>query len=267
LNVLVSNTGMLLVTAVFLSLLSAGPQARITLATELHKHGVVPTGRLDDLDREITSYAVASDESWFAIAYYWHTGSDLLPPELRVRTLDRRTDTWRSAVFDPNKVKGGSALRIARRPGFVYLDLHVNPSAGRIVVLSEDLKVQRSLDGWSSLILQDGRVLYRNSMVHFAPAHPGSVSLYDPRSGAAVGVYPLTPDPASGAEFVDRRIGTIEMAGPTQIRMAVSEQNVKLGPDNKGVPVGVARDATVTCDISKPTPVCVVQPKEKGRQN
>ena len=264
-----SNIAMLLVTAVLLSLVSAGPQPRITLATELQKHDVAPTGRLDDLDREITSYAVASDADWFAIAYYWHTGSDLLPPELRVRTLDRRTDTWRSAVFDTDKVKGGSALRIARRPGFVYLDLHLNPSAGRLVVLSEDLKVQRLLSGWSSLLLADGRVFYENSMIHFAPNHPGSVSLYDPRSDGDIRVYPATPDSTSGEEFMDRSIGTIEVAGPTRIRFDISEQKLAWAPNNQNhtVRVGAARDATVTCDISKPTPVCVVQPKEKGRQN
>ena len=59
---------MLLVTVALLAAFTAGPPPQITLAAELQKHGVVSTG-VDDADREITSYTVASDAVWFAIAY------------------------------------------------------------------------------------------------------------------------------------------------------------------------------------------------------
>jgi len=257
---------MLLVTVALLAAFTAGPPPQITLATELQKHGVVSTG-VDDADREITSYTVASDAVWFAIAYYWASETDSLPRVLRVRTLDRKNNVWRSALLDRETLGGGSALRIARRAGVIYLDLHINPSAGRLVVLGEDLTVLERLYGWSSLILEDGRVLYENSMVHFAPAHPGSVSLYDPRTRQDVRVYPPTPDSKTVAGLIDRSIGTIEMAGAQQVRIGVSERDVVLGPDNRGIAVGGVRDAMVTCNISKLPPSCAIQPKQKGRQD
>lgn len=264
--ILVSNTHVALIVVAWLAgLLNLIAAQHITLAQEFQKHGIANL-QLDDLDREITSYAVASDERWFAIAYYWHTGSDLLPPDLRVRTLDRRNNVWRSALLNADVRQGGSAVGIARRAGFIYLDLHISPSAGSLLVLSDNLKVRKRLYGWSSLILGDGRVLYENSMVHFAPAHPGSVSLYDPRSGLDTRVYPVTPDPETGGVMIDRSIGTIQLVGTTRVRFHVTEQNVVWGTDNRSVRVGTAREAIVTCDISKPTPACVAQPQEKGRQ-
>jgi hypothetical protein len=234
----------------------AAPQAT-TLRQELEKHRVDPAG-LDDADRVITSFAVTSDDNWFAIAYYWYQDTDRLPPELHVRALDRKTGAWRATMLDAETLKGGSALRIARRPGVIYLDLHINPSAGALIVLSEDLTVRARLYGWSSLILPDGRALYENSMVHFAPAHPGSVSLYDPHTGRDVRVYPAQPDSWDAHPRIDRSIRAIELIATNRIRIPVREQSIVLGPDNRGVSSGPARDLSVDCDISGPTPACAV---------
>jgi hypothetical protein len=87
-----------------------------TLRQELQKHRV-DASRLEDAGRQITSYAVASTDEWFGIAYYWYAGSDLLPKELRVRTLERKTGAWRHAVLNTEELKGGSAVGIARRRG------------------------------------------------------------------------------------------------------------------------------------------------------
>ena len=241
----------------------AAPQAT-TLRQELEKHRVDAAG-LDDADRLITSYAVAADEGWFAIAYYWQGAGGLLPDELRIRTLDRKTGTWRYKVLDHTVLDGGAALRIARRPGVVYLDLHINPSAGALIVLSEDLTVRARLSGWSSLILTDGRVLYQNSMVHFAPAHPGSVSLYDPLTGRDVRVYPEQADRPDARPWIDRSFGTIELVATNRIRIPVREQAVVPGPDNRGVASGPARDLSVDCDISGTTPSCVVSAVTRKR--
>jgi hypothetical protein len=258
---------MALLDAVLLALaVSVGAPQATTLRQELEKHRVDAAG-LDDADRVITSYAVTSDDNWFAIAYYWYLDTDRLPSELRVRALDRKAGAWRATVLDAETLKGGSALRIARRQGVIYLDLHINPSAGALIVLSEDLTVRARLDGWSALILAEGRVLYQNSLVHFAPAHAGSVSLYDPHTGRDVRVYPAQPDSLDAQPWVDRSIGTIELTAPNRIRIPVREQAVALGPDNRGVASGPARDLYVVCDISGGTPACVVEPKKNGRQD
>lgn len=231
----------------------------------VQNHGIDASG-LDDADRQITSYAVASEKAWFAIAYYWFDGTDWLPPELRIRTLDRRTGRWRHAILSGEHRRGGSVLRIARRPGVIYLDLHINPSAGELVVLSEDLKVKKSLYGSSSLILPDGRVVYANSMVHFAPAHPGSISLYDPRTGRDVRLYPATPDIPEGHRWIDRSILKVEQVGANRILITAREQNVLIGKDNGGIPDGPQRDLLVSCDLSADKPACTIAKKEAGRQ-
>ena len=106
--------GMALLDAVLLAvaLSVAAPQAT-TLRQELEKHRVDAAG-LEDADRVITSYAVASDDNWFGIAYYWQGAGDLLPEELRIRTLDRKTGNWRYKVLDQKVLDGGAALRITR---------------------------------------------------------------------------------------------------------------------------------------------------------
>jgi hypothetical protein len=241
-----------------LVLVTAAPIAQPgapTLRTVLATHRI-DASRFSDADQTITSYAVANEDKWFGIAYYWHTGTDLLPPQLRLRTLDRSTGIWAYSEVGPEDRQGGSALRIARRPGVVYVDLHVSPSAGNILVLDERLEVRRQLSGWSSLILSDGRIIYENSMVHFAPAHPGSVSLYDPRLHRDVRLYPTRADEIVGLRWINRNIGTIEQVDTDRIRFTATEQDVRIGRNNEGVPVGPERRLSITCDVSTTPPAC-----------
>jgi hypothetical protein len=237
-----------------------------TLRQELEKHGVEAAG-IEDADRTITSYAVSTDDHWFAIAYYWYGGNDVLPAELRVRTLDRASRKRRHAVFNRERLNGGSAMRITRGSGAIYLDLHVNPSAGALIVLSENLTMRKRLDGWSALILPDGRVVYRHNTVHFAPAHPGSVSLYDPRSGRDVRLYPTKPaETLVGGRWTDRSISRVEQLDASRIRFDAREQDVTLGQTDGSALSGPARELSVTCDVSRQVPTCTARTRETGRR-
>ncbi len=160
------------------AVLVAGPQWP-TLRLQFETRGL-PVAGIDDLDRTVTSFAVDEASGWFAIAYYWFDAADpkRLPSELRIRAYDRGRGRWTSAVLDGNLLKTGAAMGLKHQAGWVYLDTHLSPSAGALLVLTDDLKVRRRLYGWSEMILPDGRVVYHDSMVHFAPAHPGSLSLY-----------------------------------------------------------------------------------------
>lgn len=140
----------------------------------------------DDLDKPITSYL--DDRLGFVIAYY--ALDDNLGHDLCVRSFDKRSRTWRSITF-PELV--GSVLKIMRGRGYLFISGHSSPSAAPLLVLSDTFRKKRELDGWPMLVLDDGRVVFHRSMVHFAPAHAAALALYDP---AADREQPLYPPPA-----------------------------------------------------------------------
>jgi hypothetical protein len=231
-----------------------------TLREVLAKHQI-KADDFADADRQITSFEVRADPDWFAIAYYWHTGTGLLPDELRLRTWDRTTGKWRVAEFGEEQRQGGSPVRMARAGGRIYLDLHLTPSAGRLLVLTEDLEIKRRIAGWSSLILRDGRVVYENNMVHFAPYHPGSVSLYDPRSDRETRLFPAHPDPELPRRpAIDRSIGEIRQTGADEVTIQVTEEDRWWVDAQVMAPIGPARKFSVTCTLSA-LPICTTGTK------
>lgn len=134
---------------------------------ELQKHGVDAIG-FQDADRQISNYKVLNERWWFAIAYYWDDGSGLVPEILRVRTYDKRARRWDYAEFKGNF---GSILRLHRGGHWWYVSGHLSPSAAPTLVLSRNLRLVRTLNGWTQLALPDGRLIYQHSMIHFSPAH------------------------------------------------------------------------------------------------
>ena len=231
-----------------------------TLREVLMKHGLegAQVAGIDDADRRITSFDVKSEPSWFGIAYYWYDG-ELLPSELRVRTLDRVTGAWRHATLDARSLNGGSAVGLARAGRWIYLDLHITPSAGALVVLTEDLVVKHKLAGWSSLVLRDGRVIYENNMVHFAPYHPAAASLFDPSTGTDQHLYPAGPIEPPISAPQDRSIARIVQTGAQRIAISVTEQDLRWRDNTRTEPVGPERKLTVSCDLSGPKPRCTTE--------
>jgi len=182
-----------------------------TLGDVLAAHSV-PAGILpaDDLRRSLTSFAVSAGNSPFLIAYYDDDGSGLLSPVLHVlrydeRTRDlRRTDLHGAEVpfHGLQAVTGqvsddcmGSALAILEKDGFITIDTHINPSAGCLLVLTADLSFNAELRGWA-LVRINGKIIFEESMIHFASTHPARLSLYDPRQRKIVPIYPARVDAA-----------------------------------------------------------------------
>ena len=210
-----------------------------------------------DADRRITSYAVLNDPSWFAIAYYWDNGSDRLPDTLHVRTYDKRAKQWKSAELEG---PFGGIVEIHRAGIWWYVVGHSTPSAAPTLVLSRDLRLIRELKGWTQLVLPDGRLIYQHSMVHFAPAHPGSLGFYDPATDSDVPLFPAARVAVdSDAFYVDRSFSNLRVARePATIAFSVVEQSVRLTRENTGEAVGPVRRLNVTCDVSE-KPHCVVR--------
>jgi hypothetical protein len=213
-----------------------------------------------DIEQPITSYSVLDDERGFVIAYYG-VEPDAMLRELRVRAYDRRSGTWRSARF-PEPI--GSVLSVERNQDFLFVTGHASPSAAPLLVLSDSLDLKRRLDGWPVLMLDDGRVVFTRSMVHFAPAHAAVLALYDPARDREETLYPAGVANERGIELapgatrmIDRSFPTVRRGeSPGTIDVAVVSQQIRVNRQNGGDPVGPAERFRVTCDVTVSPPVC-----------
>lgn len=165
-----------------------------------------------NLEKKITSGAELDDSSQFAIAYYLDNGTGVLNPPLFVDRYDKKSTDWQSAaLFDPQTTGAdfdacvGSILAIKASGGRLFLDTHINPSAGCLLVLSPDLKLEASLYGWLLGQLGHDLLIYHRSEVHFAPVHPAEVAIYDLRSKRDVTIFP----PASSTVIRQARIAQL----------------------------------------------------------
>jgi hypothetical protein len=219
-----------------------------------------------DLDQPITSYSVLDDSRGFVIAYYALEADNSLH-ELRVRSYDKRTSTWRSKTFEEPI---GSVLHIVRGAGHLYISGHSSPSAAPLLVLSETLELKRELDGWPMLALDDGRVVFHRSMVHFAPAHGGALALYDPVADREDSLYPPSGvtnergiEQVPGTKLlVDRSFDDVKQGKAGTIEFVAREQRMRLNEQNGGDPAGDERRLRVVCNVAAARPVCTARISE-----
>lgn len=186
---------LLLLAAAGPALPQASPQ---TLRGVLDAKSLPITGaKLANLEKEITGGAEFDDSNQFAIAYYLDDGSGGLNPPLFVDRYDKKKEDWQSGtLFEPQTKAGdldaclGSILAIKASGGRLFLDTHINPSAGCLLVLSHDLKLEANLYGWLLSQLGSDLLIYHRSEVHFAPVHPAEIAVYDLRSKRDVTIFP-----------------------------------------------------------------------------
>jgi hypothetical protein len=165
------------------------------------------------LDSQITSFAVLNTSYEFVIAYYERQeNSDVLTPPLHVLRFLRKAKRWiqadllgsnNSSGMLPDAACEGSAVAVHRAGGFLYVGLHLNPSAECTLVLDSKLDVKRILFGWYVAGFQNGKVVYEHNTTHFAPTHPLVVSVYDPGAAKDTQLYPQPSDPYR-SDFVDQ---------------------------------------------------------------
>jgi hypothetical protein len=214
-----------------------------------------------DLDQPITSYSVLDDRRGFVIAYYAVEPDNILH-ELRVRSYDKRTRTWRSKTF-PEPI--GSILHVERNAGYLYITGHSSPSATPLLVVSDTLELKRELDGWPMLMVDRGRMIFSRSMRHFAPTHAAVLALYDPSTNREESFYPpasvqndrgaeKTPD---GDLWIDRSFSDVKKSkAPGTIEFVAVEQWRRLTPDNRSEPEGPERRLHVVCNVAVSPPRC-----------
>jgi hypothetical protein len=161
-----------------------------------------PPASIADARLTIDNYAVMNEPREFVIAYHRDTGPGALNAPLfllRYMKAEKRWIKGRIAA-NPKTLSGfevdclGTSMQISRSGNLLVLDTHLNPSAGCMLVLRENLTLKTSLYGWYLGAFKDGTLLFHNSEVHFAPTHPMEISLYDPARNSTVLIYPPEHD-------------------------------------------------------------------------
>ena len=188
---------------VLLSLSSAFAQSGEKLGDVLRAANV-PTAAFSsaELSGKITSYA-ASDGDPFLLAYYDDNGSGELQGPLRVIRYARGgADVRRSAVRETSAVFEdsietdclGSVLQVLEREGLVFIDTHLNPSAGCVIVLSPNLELKTAVSGWILGFMGPDYAIFRRSEVHFMSVHPMRIVALDLKQNRAIDLYPYPGD-------------------------------------------------------------------------
>jgi hypothetical protein len=161
----------------------------------------IEVAKLPNLDKKITSGATLTDASQFVIAYFLKDASDAINPPLFVDRYDRKNAEWQTAALGDSAANGqeldaecgGSVLRIISIGKRLFLETHLNPSAGCVLIFSTDLKLQATLFGWVVGQLNDDEIVYEKSQVHFAAVHPTEITLFDLRGKREVAIFPHKP--------------------------------------------------------------------------
>jgi hypothetical protein len=187
----------------------AAAQQNPTLADVLKREAIpYPRTTVLHLNSRITSYATLNDAQEFLIAYYLDNPQNELRFPLFLTRFDKRTGKWRHVELAGVKVKIfegtdhempddclGSALSIERNVKWYYLNLHLTPSAGCLLIFNDDLTTSQILGGWTAAFFKSGLLLWSGDMVHFADVHPETFFLYDPASHKNLQLYPPKNDP------------------------------------------------------------------------
>jgi len=166
---------------------------------------------LPNLDKPITSYQILDDAKNFLIAYYVDSGSGMIDEPLVISRFDKAAQTWQTKELNRTTLQddncGGSAIGAQSVGNRIYLELHINPSASCTLVLSQDLAVQKVLAGWFLGAFADGRVVYHDSEIHFAPVHAAELSLFDPPTNKEYKIYPKKPFQSIRAAHIQKMLG------------------------------------------------------------
>jgi hypothetical protein len=254
-----------------LSLLGNAPASQYrTLSAEIAEHNLPFPSDAADLRREITSYSSGDWDDSYLVAYYTVEPDGRLH-DLVVRRFDKRMRIWTSATFDAI----GSVLRVDHGGGVYYLTGHSSPDASPLLVLSARLQRKRELDGFSDIVLLDGRLIFERSMRHFQPAHAAVLAIYDPHSDAEHSFYPargfrndsgLENVPGSDTDLRDRDIGPVTLSDDGKtftfevVKGTISIKTEAGGRNEHAEPAAPATRYLATCRTAPAVPTCAERP-------
>ena len=193
----------------------AGQQQRPTIAELLTANGVPDalvlsserTQHLDGLDvrkegpiRLFAWMSESGDEDVLTVARYDTVTKQILRQDLkdgstgveynsaaqtRYKDTPVGTTVWGMCLHDVGFSE--------QKTGWLTLTTHVNPSFGCTLLLDDKLHFHFLINGWLHQVVGDSLVFEEN-MRHFAPTHPATLAVFNPRIGKVERVYPRSDD-------------------------------------------------------------------------
>jgi hypothetical protein len=156
----------------------------------------VTTGTLPNLDKPITSGSSLNDPARYVAAYYLDDGTNALNGPMFIDKYDQKAGTWKSAALNGNNFSinvMGSVQDIQASAESLFVDTHISPSGGCLLILSQDLKPRGALFGWYLARFRDDSLVYQRGEVHFAAVHPTELALYNWRTKRDTALFPRKP--------------------------------------------------------------------------
>ncbi len=199
---LIQMSRMVSCAAIFLGLCCGAARVAAETLEDALRAAMVPTEPFAAAERggKITSYAVSKDNP-FLLAYYTDDGSGQLKEPLHVVRYYRPTgDLQRADLRDIHALSDvridclGSALSIRGHGERIYIQTHLNPSAGCVIVLSSTLAFQTAFSGGLEGFLGESAI-FRRGEIHFMSVHPLHLAVFDLPRNQATDVYPYADDP------------------------------------------------------------------------
>jgi hypothetical protein len=95
-------------------------------------------------------------------------------------------------------------VEVAAAPNGFFLSTHLNPSVGCTLVLSPQLELRATLNGWPLASLSDGSVVYHRSQIHYGPLHAAEIAFYNATTGRSYALYPTEPYQAVRQAEIDK---------------------------------------------------------------
>jgi hypothetical protein len=169
---------------------SVWAQGAQTVETVLAKAGIAGGGfSAAERSAKVQSSVTAKDGGATFVAYLTDEASSNSSGEMRVVRSDAGGRVRRLGVSLEGECEGSLEDMVARQ-GWMEITFHLNPSAGCVVVVSEDMRLSRQLDASGVMARVQGGLVLMGNARHFAPTHPYPVLLYDLAARKVTTIYP-----------------------------------------------------------------------------
>ena len=191
LNLKVANA---LSTLAFLLALSV-PGLGESLRELLAKNGIPATKFLQqELDQRVQGTSdVAAGRTLLA---YQALSGELIVPPLHLVTYESRNGSVVRAdlPMTDDDLCNGSFEVFKRLTHFTVLFMHINPSAGCMLILDSKLELKKTVYGFDVYEVAPDQILVFEDMMHFAPVHPQRLEVVNLANRTATEIYPLKGD-------------------------------------------------------------------------
>jgi hypothetical protein len=119
----------------------------------------------------------------------WLTAEIYEPDPATVQAAYPGILTW-----TPNEpFRLGDLMGVLESNRFYFVEMHTNPSAGWVLIITKELELHDSLNGNIHGVYSDGIVIYSESQIHFAPTHYALIDIYDPTTQESHRIFPQEP--------------------------------------------------------------------------